>query len=338
MNYPEFLKKGDKIGVTAPSDGNRKETDFIRLDNGKDKLCRLGFSVEETASVRKSAKGRSADGETRAKELMSLVENPEIKVIISAKGGDFLCEMLPYLDYGKISQEPKWYQGFSDNTGLLFPITTKYDIATIYGNNFNDFGMGEWHEAVINNFEILKGNLVEQSSFDFYEDGFYDKVTGLEGYQKDKPVEWRLAGASGEVTVKGRLLGGCLDVLLDLAGTPYEDVAGFNERYAKDGVLWYLESFDLGSEALTRGLWHLREAGWFSQANGFVFGRPCMFHSDTDTSYEEAVLSVLGKFHKPIIFQADIGHKAPQFALINGSYGTLCCGHGKGKLRMEIRS
>lgn len=337
MRYPEFLKKGDKIGVTAPSDGNKKETDFIRLDNGKDKLERLGFPVIETASVRKSERGRSADGKTRAEELMSLVENPEIKAVISAKGGDFLCEMLPFLDYEKISRNLKWYQGFSDNTGLVFPITTKCDIATIYGNNFNDFGMGEWHEAVINNFEILQGNLVEQESFDFYEDGFYDKVTGLEGFQEDKPVEWKLAGTASEITIKGRLLGGCLDVLLDLVGTSYEDVAGFNERYAKDGVLWYLESFDLGSEAMVRALWHLREAGWFSRANGFVFGRPCMFHTYTGTTYEEAVLSVLGDLNKPIIFQADIGHKAPQFTIINGTYGTVWCSGGKGRLRMELR-
>lgn len=336
MRYPEFLKKGDTIGVTAPSDGNRKETDFVRLDNGKDKLKRLGFPVLETASVRKSEKGRSADAKTRAQELMELVENPEVKAVISAKGGDFLCEILPFLDYEKISQNPKWYQGFSDNTGLLFPITTKYDIATIYGNNFNDFGMEQWHETVINDFEILKGNIIEQESFDFYEDAFYDKITGLEGYQKDKAVEWHMSGAAAEVTVKGRLLGGCLDVLLDLVGTPYEDVAGFNERYGKDGVLWYLESFDLGSEALVRGLWHLREAGWFSKANGFLFGRPCMFHSDTDTTYEEAVLSVLEGLNKPIIFGADIGHKPPQFAVINGALGSVFCSGGKGRLRMEM--
>lgn len=337
MRYPEFLKKGDKIGVTAPSDGNKKETDFIRLDNGKDKLERLGFPVVETASVRKSEKGRSTDGKTRAKELMSLVEHQEVKAVISAKGGDFLCEMLPFLDYEKIQKNPKWYQGFSDNTGLLFPITTKCDIATIYGNNFNDFGMKEWHEAVINNFEILKGNLLEQKSFDFYEDGFYDKVTGLEGYREDKPVEWKLSGTASEVTIKGRLLGGCLDVLLDLVGTKYEDVAGFNERYKEEGILWYLESFDLGSEALTRALWHLREAGWFSHANGFIFGRPCMFQTYTDTTYEEAVLSVLGDLNKPIILQADIGHKAPQFTIINGAHGMVWCSGGKGKLRMELR-
>ena len=337
MRYPDFLIKGDKIGVTAPSDGNKKETDFARLDNAKDKLEKLGFPVIETASVRKSEKGRSAEGKIRAAELMSLVENPEVKAIVSAKGGDFLCEMLPFLDYEKINQYPKWYQGYSDNTGLVFPITTKYDIATIYGNNFNDFGMAQWHESVINNFEILKGNLLEQASFDFYEDGFYDKETGLEGYQKDKPVEWKISGTASEVMMKGRLLGGCLDVLLDMVGTKYEDVAGFNERYASEGVLWYLESFDLGSEALTRALWHLREAGWFSKANGFIFGRPCMFNTFTDTSYEEAVLSVLGDLGKPIILQADIGHKAPQFTMINGAYGTVWCSGGKGKLRMELK-
>jgi muramoyltetrapeptide carboxypeptidase LdcA involved in peptidoglycan recycling len=334
--YPDFLQKNDKIGVTAPSDGNSKETDFIRLDSGKEKLKALGYPVLETASVRKSEKGRSADGKTRAKELMSLVENKEVKAVISAKGGDFLCEILPFLDFEKIKENPKWYQGFSDNTGLVFPITTKCDIATIYGNNFNDFGMSEWHEAVINNFEILKGNLIEQHSFAYYEDGFYDRETGLEGYREDKKVEWQISGKASEVMVKGRLLGGCLDVLLDLLGTPYEDVAGFQKRYGKDGILWYLESFALGSEAMTRALWHLKEAGWFETASGFLFGRPCMFHSDTDTTYEESVCAVLEELKKPVIFQADIGHKPPQFTMINGALATLSVKDGKGRLQCKF--
>ena len=38
MIYPEFIKNGDYIGVTAPSDGVTDILDLKRLDNAKSKL------------------------------------------------------------------------------------------------------------------------------------------------------------------------------------------------------------------------------------------------------------------------------------------------------------
>ncbi|MCR5792322.1 MAG: LD-carboxypeptidase [Lachnospiraceae bacterium] len=322
MIYPDFLKPGDTIGICAPSDGNSKDVDIHRLENGIATLERKGFHVYETASVRKSEKGRSASKEQRAKEFMELIEAPHIKTIVSAKGGDFMCEMLSLIDFDSIKQNPKWYQGYSDNTCLTFTITTLCDIATIYGNNFNDFGMEEWHSSVQNDFKLLTGNCPVQNHFDWHEDAFHDKITGLESYAKDKKVCWKSEG-NQDVTIEGRLLGGCLDVLLDICGTRFDGVKEFLDRYYDDKIVWYLESFALSSEALTRGLWRLKEAGWFKNVAGFVFGRPCFFSTETDTTYEEAVTSVLSDFNVPILYDVDIGHKGPQFAVVNGAYGCF---------------
>ncbi len=337
MIYPCFLKKGDRIGVTAPSDGNSKEIDYIRLDHGIDKLTQLGYPVVETPNVRTSVNGRSASGERRAEEFLSLMNHPKVKVIVSAKGGDFLCEMLSILDFDTIRKNPKWLQGYSDNTGILFTVTTLCDIATLYGNNFNDFGMECWHESVINDMEILKGNLVEQSSFTYHEDCFHDKITGLEGYQEDKEVYWQHTKEAKEITMKGRLIGGCLDVLLNLVGTRFDQVKAFTEKYQEDGILWYMESFDTNREKMIVSLWQLKEAGWFANASGFIFGRPCFYPEDAAVSYREAVEESLGELNLPMIFDADIGHKGPQFTVMNGAYGSVYCGYGKGKLRMEMR-
>ena len=57
----------------------------------------------------------------------------------------------------------------------------------------------------------------------------------------------------------------------------------------------FLESYDLNSAALIRGLWQLKEAGWFKNAVGFIFGRPAMYDNIFDISYEEAISSVLGE-------------------------------------------
>jgi muramoyltetrapeptide carboxypeptidase LdcA involved in peptidoglycan recycling len=341
MRYPKELKKGAVIGVTATSAGYEAEADLAALASGIKHFNRLGYEVLVTDNVYTSYKGRSSDGPTRARQLMDLFENQKVRSIIAACGGDYLVELLPYLDLRGLDADPKWVQGYSDTTGLTFTITTSLDIATIYSYNFSTFGMEQWHRSLEDCVKIMEGNDVIQHSFESYQDGHREKVTGLEGFDLTKKVEWKnICGQKDdkdELIIKGRLLGGCLDVLLNLIGTRYDKTLDFIRRYQEDGILWYLESFDLNSEALVRGLWQLREAGWFEHAAGFVFGRPAMFSSYTDTDYEEAVLSVLGGLGLPIILDADIGHKPPQFAMVNGAMAKIKSLGGKGSIQIERR-
>jgi len=339
--YPNNLEKGYKIGVTATSGGFVKEADIRRLENGIRHFSEIGYPVIETKNVRTEHKGRSSDGPTRAKELMQLFDDDKIRVIMAASGGDYLVEMLPFIDFGKIKNNPKWVQGYSDTTGLTFTITTNLDIATIYASNFGSFGMDEWHSSLKDNIKILEGEDFKQESFEKFQGGFQDRITGLEGYALEKDVDWKNLHPAGqpakEIVIKGRALGGCLDVLLNLIGTRYDRTKEFVEEYKQDGIVWFLESFDLSSEALTIGLWQLKEAGWFEHASGFIFGRPAMIRTYTDTTYEEAVRSVLGELNLPIILDADIGHKPPQIAMINGAIVTIVSKGGKGNISFERR-
>ncbi len=342
MRYPTKLEQGNTIGVTATSAGYETEADLAALANGIRHFNKLGYEVLVTDNVRTFHRGRSSDGPTRAGELMQLFKNREVRAVIAACGGDFLVEMLPYVDFRDLDADPKWVQGYSDTTGLTFTITTNLDIATIYSYNFSTFGMEQWHRSLEDCVSILEGIDVVQHSFERYQDGHREKVTGLEGFDLSEPVEWKniFPGKEGnreELVLKGRLLGGCLDVLLNLIGTKYDKTLKFIDRYQEDGILWFLESFDLGSEAMVRGLWQLKEAGWFQHAAGFIFGRPAMFRSYTETGYEEAVLSVLGELGLPIILDADIGHKPPQFAMVNGAMAEIRSKDGKGSIHIERR-
>lgn len=332
MIFPDYLKKNDFIGVTAPSDGNRKEIDFRRLELARKNLDERGYHVKVTPNVYTSERGRSSSKEDRAKQFMELITDNRVASIVSAKGGDFLMEVLPLIDFDSIRKNPKWIQGYSDNTGLLFSITTICDMATMYSNHFNDFAITPWHKSQKYNIELLEGKSVIQESFSYYEDGFHDRTKPEEGYQRDKPVSWK---SLESIKIKGRMLGGCLDVLLNLVGTRFDFVGNFVEKYKKDGIVWYLESFSLDAESITRGLWQLREAGWFEHTKGFVFGRPCFFESYLGYTYEEAVEAVLGQIGKPIIYNADIGHKAPQFTVVNGAVMTWEYEKEKGRCTIE---
>ena len=118
MIYPEFIKNGDYIGVTAPSDGVTDILDLKRLDNAKSKLQKLGLKVVETSNVRKSVKGRSSAPTVQAKELEDLFKNKKVKLIICAGGGEFLLEMLSYVDFDIIKNNPKWIIKQKANTGI----------------------------------------------------------------------------------------------------------------------------------------------------------------------------------------------------------------------------
>ena len=340
MIYPKNLEEGYEIGLTATSSGLSSETDHRRVESAIEHFSKLGYPILETNNVRKEYKGRSSDGQTRAKELMELFENPKVRAIIAASGGYYLFEMLEHLDMNLIKANPKWFQGFSDNTGLTFTITTNLDIATIYSNNFSSFGMETWHRSLIENIKILQGEDFVQESFDKYQKNYYERITGLEGFVLEEDVSWKNIFPRQDnerISIEGRALGGCLDVLLKLVGTRYDKTQEFVNRYKEDKILWFLESYNLGSEDLSSGLWQLKEAGWFEHASGFIFGRPTMYNTYTDTTYEEVLLSILSDLNLPIIMDADIGHRQPQFTMINGAMAKVSSQNGKGNILFQRR-
>ena len=341
MIFPDFLKTGDTIGVTAPSHSIDREADRLRFQNGRRKLENKGYRVLFTPDVFAVSDrfGRSAPAAQKAEEFHQLVKDPSVKAIYSASGGDFLAEILPYIDLELFRNHPKWVQGYSDNTSLLYYLTTKGGIATAYGANFGDFGMQPWDLSVSRGFDVLQGTCTAQESFETYQDGFAARETGLEGYAQDGRVYWDCINSEDHAcTCKGRLLGGCMDVLLNLAGTPYDGTLDFLQTYGKDGIIWYLESFDLHFEQMMEGLWKMKEMGWFSCVSGFLFGRPlfypAMAYDGTMLpAYEEVLLERLAGLHVPIITGADIGHKGPQFVMINGAYAEVCVSGGKGSVK-----
>ena len=131
MIYPKFLQQNDTIAITAPSDGITKEFDKIRLDLACQKLNSLGYKTIKTENVEKSSKLVSSSSKERADEFMNLWNNDDVSMILAVSGGEFLMDMLPYLDIESIkNSNPKWVQGYSDISLLNFYLTTNFNIAT----------------------------------------------------------------------------------------------------------------------------------------------------------------------------------------------------------------
>ncbi len=337
MIYPEFLKEKDTIGVTAPSDGITDKVKLKRLDNAIKNFEDRSFIIKETPNVRCSVKGRSASSKERTDELESLYKDDNVKAIICASGGDFLLEMLSELDFNVIKDNPKWLQGFSDPTGLLFTITTNLDIATIYADNFGCFGMEPWHKSLENNLEILKGNIIEQTSFSKYEKGYKDYITGKEPYELTEKVYWQNLNNEEVINIKGRMIGGCLDIITDLFGTRFDKTKDFLEKYKDDGIIWYFDVCELSSESIIRILWKLKDNNYFKYTKGILFSRVYACNSYYDITYEEAIYESLKDLNIPIIINTDIGHVSPRMTIINGAIATITSSKGKGKIKFELK-
>ena len=336
MIYPKFLKEGNTIGVPAPSAGIFEEVDKARYKNSKTQFEKLGYKIKWSENIYNSEKGRSAPAKTRAEELNKMFEDKSIDAILCATGGEFLVEILPYVDFEKMVDTPKWIEGFSDPTGILFPLTTKYDIATIYGNNFKNFGMEEHHLSLKQNLEIIKGNIVTQENYDMFEGERAPKVTGLEGFNLTDKVEWKSLDGK-PVHIKGRIIAGCFDLIVELSGTKYDGTKEFIEKYKNDGIIWGFDNCELSKEELIRSLWRLNELGYFKHTKAIIFGRCGIDTSYLDYDMENCLKdSVLDELNIPIIYDADISHKGPSMTIINGSIATINYADGKGDISFEL--
>ena len=337
MIYPKFLKKGDTIGIPAPSDGAYDELHINKQKNAKSKMEQMGYKIVQSKNIYNSTKGRSANAKQRAEELNSMFEDKNINFIICAAGGEFLVECLPYVDFNKITQNPKFIQGFSDPTGILFQLTTKYDIATIYSMNFGDFGTENYSRDITDNLEIISGNLIKQESYEMFENERAEKITGLEGYNYTDKVEWKTLD-NKDITIKGRIIGGCLDLIAELSGTKYDGVKDFLEKYKQDGIIWFFDNCELSMEETIRVLWRMNEFGYFKYCKGIILGRFGVESSNLGYNLKDCLNdSILKELNIPVIYDADISHKAQCLPILVGSIAKVSCIKNKGTISFEMK-
>ena len=71
----------------------------------------------------------------------------------------------------------------------------------------------------------------------------------------------------------------------------------------------------------------------FENCNGIIFGRPLFIREEYEISFGEAVKDALKGLNIPVILDADIGHKAPQMAIVNGGFSKIYSSKGKGNIR-----
>jgi muramoyltetrapeptide carboxypeptidase len=265
----------------------------------------------------------SAPAQARANELTRMLCDPSIRCVVPPWGGETAIDVVDLLDWNALAAaEPTWLVGYSDLSTILLPLTTRLGWATLHGDNLADTPYAPPH-GLLSWLDIASrpGPHRQEDS---------GMIAGWWRFAEDpRATEWKRVGdgawqlhGADSLDVTGRLIGGCVEAVGGLAGTPYGDVAAFGAEHAEDGLIVYLETAEHDAASVCRTLHGLRLAGWFDQAKAVLIARTNAPDIPKMTQ-REAVTDALGRLDLPIVFDVEIGHVPPHLPLVNGALARV---------------
>lgn len=147
----ERLKPGDEIRVIAPS----RSMAIIKgeqLRIAQERLNRLGFTVTYGKNAEEHDEFFSTSIEERIEDLHDAFTDPNVKGILTVIGGYNANQLLNYIDFEIIKNNPKIFCGFSDITALQGAIYKKTGLITYSGPHFSSFGVKHGFEYTLESF------------------------------------------------------------------------------------------------------------------------------------------------------------------------------------------
>ena len=303
MKYPRFLKENDTIGITALSSGTGNK--LLEVKNSLNYL-KKDYRIIATPNVW-GDEIVSSSIDTRVKEFNELLDE-NINALINLRGGDFAYEAIPYLNLEKVFKKKILVEGFSDGAMLCYPLTTKYDLATLYGYNAKSFYQDELDQSQLNNLEFKKGNLIEQTSL--------------------------AKSINGDFKTSGVIIGGCIDAIRFLFGTELDGGRKFVQKYKDKNIIWYFDNFGLNSLDMYLTLLQMKNMGYFKYSDTFIFSPPLIPNIVYDIDYIECYKKALGDAN--IIVDANIGHVDNRMTILNGSLATIEYKNKELRIKQEL--
>ena len=332
-----FLK--DNIFVTAPSDAIYSVGDKLRLENAIKKFNNIGIKVILGKTVEMKNLYNDEEYKLKALEVEKALLDDNIDTVIAANGGETEINIIEYFDFEKLKDKKegkKIFQGFSDNSILTFLLATLSDWKTYYAPCFPTFGYDNWDKTISDNLELLKGNIIEQSSQDFFETYSLKKVKGKElyGYNLDTTNKVVDLTNNDNFIINGTLLGGCMDVLKAIINTKYDKLREYNRKHKN--IIWFIENCALSIEELKSTLQSMEKNEWFKNVRCFMIGRgKITLDQQFLNEQNNILLNILSKYNVPIIINCDFGHVRPFNTLITGGDAILTYKNGKYTIKYE---
>ncbi|OQM46155.1 LD-carboxypeptidase [Anoxybacillus sp. UARK-01] len=336
IEYP-FLRKGATIGITAPSSGVKPALHPM-LRGACERIEKKGYKVVCGETVWTQEKAKSAHAKKRVNEWMDMMQNEKIDLIIPPWGGELSIEILEELDFAKINK--KWILGYSDTSVLLLAITLNTGIATAHGTNFVDI-RGEYVDETTAMWETVLSTqsgaaVIQYSSRKYQKEWQHDNPSPCV-FHLTEETYWKTI-TNRPVNLQGRLLGGCIDVIRHLIGTPYGRVRDFRQTHLNgEPIIWYLENCELSTTDLRRSLVQMKLAGWFDHCSGILFGRSAANKPIDGYTAEDVYQDLAQELQIPIVYDIDCGHVPPQITFINGALAEVKVNNGKGSVIQHFK-
>ena len=279
---PAPLRKGDTIGVVAPSYSPREGW----LTRGVKALERAGYGVILDPELLTMRRFQRREDERRAENFMAMWTNPEVKAIIGGTGGYGAVRMLPYLEPEVFRLNPKSFVGYSDVTALHLWLNRRAGLRTFHGPTVDDLVPGTRDATMTSLLAAL--------------------TTPRPAARLGRGV--CRAVRPGKAT--GRLVGGNLSLVQQSIGTPYE--------VPVDGAILFLEETKDPMSVVDERLLHLRASGLLQRVRGVVFGHLSLDRSEED-EFEDFVLDLVSDLDVPVLMDFPAGHDVPNLTLPLGT-------------------
>ncbi len=315
MIIPQKLKKGDEIRDVAPATSlSVCSEDLIKL--ARQKLQKQGFRVTFSKNSREKDMFSSSSIKSRVEDLHSAFQDKNPKAIFAVLGGFNSNQILKYLDYDLIKNNPKIFCGYSDITAVSNAITAKTGLVTYLGLNFSTWGMKKQFEY---NLEYFKKCLVEESEFevkpsDTWSDDVWYKDQQNRNFIKN---EGFVVLNKGEAT--GTIFGGNLCTFNLLQGTEFMPIISNSILFLEDDDFTG-ENFNVEFDRNLQSLIHQPN---FESVRAIVFGR---FQKGSKMSIQKLKYIIETKEelkNLPIIADVDFGHTNPMITFPIGGTAKL---------------
>ena len=289
MVIPPYLKSGDTIGIVSTARKIIPEEIDAAVKKFEEWGLKLVFG-ENLFNVHHQFAGTD---EQRLLDFQKMLDAPQVKAIISARGGYGTVKIIDRIDFTKFKASPKWICGFSDITVLHAHIQQNFNVATLHcAMPINFPREGDFSSAV----ETIRKTL------------FGEKVN----YETKHNLLNRTGSASGLLT------GGNLSILHNLSGT--------SSQINTKGKILLLEDLDEYLYHIDRMMMNLKRNGILNDLAGLIVGGMAEMKDNMipfGKVAEEIIADAVKEFNYPICFDFPFGHIIENQALMLGKKATL---------------
>lgn len=314
---PDKLKMGDEIRVIAPARSLGIFNEEIICEATK-RLESLGFKVSFANNVyhKENSYTKSASIEERIKDLEEAFKDKNVKGILTAIGGFNSNQLLDYINFEIIKENPKIICGYSDITALSNSIFQKTGLITYSGPHFSSFAMKYGLEYTLEYFKKMlmsNENVFISASKKWSNDGWVRN--------QEERIFIKNDGMSiiNEGVGEGNIIGGNLCTLNLLQGTEYmPDLDNIILFIEDDGMAGkdFIREFDRNFQSLLHSL-----KG--KKINGVIIGRAEKECNVEVEAWKTMIKSKTELNGIPVVVNADFGHTTPTITFPIGGYAKI---------------